>query len=142
MAWGADPRIATAGAPGLDVGTSVPPLFTPTAVEMSAFAAQAMDNSIELSWISANELNIMGYNLYRATSPDGVRSLVYQTVASQSGSMLGDEYGYSDLDVQPGVFYTYWLEVLMMDGTIETMDPVSTSLALTGNTIFLPVLSR
>ena len=82
---GEDPRVATAGAPGLDVGTSVPPLFTPTAVEMRSFTAHGTNSTIELSWVSANEIDIIGYNLYRATMPDGARSLVYQTQANQSG---------------------------------------------------------
>ncbi len=142
MAWGADPRVASDAAPGLDVGTSVPPLFTPTAVEMRSFTAHGTNSSIELSWVSANEIDIIGYNLYRATTPDGARSLVYQTQANQSGSMIGDEYGYSDLDVQPGVTYTYWLEVLQIDGLVETVEPVSANLALAGNKIYLPLLSR
>ena len=56
--------------------------------------------------------------------------------------MIGDEYGYSDLDVQPGVTYTYWLDVLQIDGLVETVEPVTASLALGGNKIYLPLLSR
>ncbi len=109
---------------------------------MRSFTAHGTNSSIELSWVSANEIDIIGYNLYRATTPDGARSLVYQTQANQSGSMIGDEYGYSDLDVQPGVTYTYWLEVLQIDGLVETVEPVSANLALAGNKIYLPLLSR
>lgn len=53
LAWGADPRTASPGAPGLDVGTSVPPLRSdvPTAIRLREI--RATGNLSALAWISA-----------------------------------------------------------------------------------------
>jgi len=96
-------------------------------------------NTITISWSTSNEMNILGFNLYRALGPDLEPVLVYETLAENSGSALGTLYTYVDRDVLPGVTYTYWLEVLKVEGEPERLDPSS---ILSPFMIFLPLLGH
>lgn len=96
-------------------------------------------NTITISWSTSNEMNLLGFNLYRAPGPDLEPVLVYEVLAENSGSALGTLYTYVDRDVLPGVTYTYWLEVLKVEGEPERLDPSS---ILSPFMIFLPLLGH
>jgi len=122
-----------------NTSTTTIDLGNPTAATVSAPYATALANSIQVDWETYSELYITGFNLYRATSLDGPQTLVSSIQSKHTGKAQGDTYGYTDANVQPGVTYTYWLEVLLKDGTKEIQSPTSAS---TGIRIFLPAVQR
>jgi hypothetical protein len=114
----------------------------PTAVTVSDPVASAVGQTIVVEWQTFSEMDVLGFNLYRASDPNAIPTLIYQTPAKHPGKLMGDTYQYVDLDVQAGVTFTYWLEVLLKDGTTVYMQPTSASLPGTGNKVFLPIINR
>lgn len=115
---------------------------SPTSVTVSPPLASAVDNTILVAWQTYNEIDILSFNLYRAVALDGERTVVYSTPALNPGKLLGDSYSYSDADVQAGVAYSYWLEVVLKDGSTVTMEPTSASLVAAPVKLFLPTIRR
>jgi hypothetical protein len=111
----------------------------PTAVAATQPVAKVMGNAIQIAWQTQSEANIAGFNLYRSTAADGAgRSLIYNTAASNPGTTLPGSYQFSDAQVQSGLRYYYWLEVLGRDGSSELMSPTSVLVSR----IFLPSVRR
>jgi hypothetical protein len=111
----------------------------PTAAAASQPVAKIMGNAIQIGWQTQSEANIAGFNLYRSTAADGAgRSLIYNTAASNPGTTLPGSYQFSDAQVQSGLRYYYWLEVLGRDGSSELMSPTSVLVSR----IFLPSVRR
>ena len=113
----------------------------PTAITVSQLDASVAEDSIHVSWQTYSEMEMIGFALYRAVGADATQTLVFQGAANHPGKLLGDNYEYTDMDVLPGGSYTYWLIVLLRDGSTETQEPITVSL-LFANKIFLPILMR
>lgn len=109
----------------------------PTSATVSQPIASTLDQTIVVTWETFDETNIIGFDLYRAT-PDGERSLVDSRLADQGP---GSVYEYFDLNVQPGVLYTYWLEVRTKYGIVK-MEPTSALLLVNPLKIYLPTIHR
>ncbi len=89
------------------VGTSVP-----TAVDLLRFEAAFRNGAVVLEWETANEVDSLGFNLYRASSPHGRMIRLNEDLMlclGAPGSPVGAVYGYTDTDTEPGTAY-YWLE--------------------------------
>jgi hypothetical protein len=129
--------IATPTHTGVDFGNWQPP----TAVTVSQLSASAVNQTIWVSWETYSEEKMVSFNLYR-TIAGGERALVYQTPASHPGMLLGEAYAYSDAEVQQGVTYTYWLDVLLNDGSTTTLGPASANLPNVAFKVFLPSVRR
>ncbi len=84
-------------------------------------------------------MEILGYNLMRATSQDGPRELVHFMPAEYPGKMWGTVYQFNDTAVQPGVKYLYWLDVQTKDGFVTTLGPVNATVWLY---TYLPALQH
>ncbi len=100
----------------------------PTAVELRAFAAEAGEGAVTVSWETVSEEDVLGFNLYRDTSAAGPGvKLNAGLIRSQGpGSPRGYQYSYLDAaDLVPGAAYWYWLEDLSMTGEATRHDPVS-----------------
>jgi hypothetical protein len=98
-----------------------------TAVELLSFDATGQEESIELSWETANEIDNLGFNLYRATSVDGSRARINaELIPTQvpPGSPFGAVYMYEDTLAEPNQLYYYWLEVVDIYGQSELYGPV------------------
>ncbi len=82
--------------------------------------------SILLEWTTANEVNIAGYNLYRATTTDGPFERINAALvaAASSDSYSGSKYRYTD-QAAPGVIYYYQLEAVENNGTSSRHGPIS-----------------
>jgi len=84
-----------------------------TEVELLYFNAQPGDGVITLQWATATERDNYGFNLYRATSEDGERTLLNAELIPSlvaPGSPFGAEYEFVDSTAEAGVQYYYWLE--------------------------------
>lgn len=91
----------------------------PTAVELLSFTATGKLRSVILRWETASEMDVIGFNLYRSKTKDGLRKkLTAEMIPAQSGpgSLGGALYTYKDKTAKPGVLYFYWLEVIEDEG--------------------------
>ena len=114
----------------------------PTAVTLSLFNATATYGRVTLNWVTELEYNTVGFNLYRSTSPDGVRVKVNNTIIPSQllmGKTPPFEYLFVDSNVLPGVTYFYWLEEIATNGK-ELYGPIQITTPQYG--IFLPLMRR
>lgn len=98
--------------------------------------------AIKVDWTTSSEIEILGFNLYRTSPVDADRVLVCSLPPQKMGKPIGANYSCSDNNVQLGVLYTYWLDVLMKDKPTVTKDPTSASPNLPGSNVFLPTIRR
>jgi hypothetical protein len=112
----------------------------PTAVTFASLLAIPGPGSIEIAWRTVMETNLLGFNIYRAESPDGRRTLVNTAIipSKNPGGINGAEYSYLDLTTQPGVMYYYWIQVVELDG-MNWAGPVEAS---ANWPIYLPILLK
>jgi hypothetical protein len=97
----------------------------PLAVDLAAFSAVPQGNGVLLSWQTATELDNLGFNVYRADSPQGQRTrLNKRLIPSQmSGSVMGASYSFLDETAVPSRTYYYWLEDVDVHGMTGTHGP-------------------
>jgi hypothetical protein len=100
---------------------------SPTAVELAAFDAAAQANGVLLTWETANEIDNLGFNVYRADSQVGqlVKINPHLIATRNPGSVVGTAYSFLDESVVPGSTYTYWLEDIDGSGTATKHGPVA-----------------
>jgi hypothetical protein len=100
-------------------------IFTPTGVTIERFSAVAQAGGILLSWLSADEQDILGFNVLR---DDGTGELVLVNgeliLAQYLGTTRGASYSLVDVFAARDVAPLYILEVLKTDGSSERLDPV------------------
>jgi uncharacterized repeat protein (TIGR01451 family) len=104
----------------------------PTSVGILPLRAMAVDSSVVLMWETANEFDNLGFNVYRATSPEGARvRLNAELIPSlvPPGSPFGAAYEYVDSAVKVGGTYYYWLEKVDIHGRTDLLGPVDISLS-------------
>lgn len=101
--------------------------YTPTAVELASFSAEAQGNAILLEWETATELDSLGFNVYRSQAAEGGRLQLNPALipAQNPGTPLGATYRFLDETATPGITYYYWLEDLDVNGTATVHGPVS-----------------
>ncbi len=99
----------------------------PLAVDLAGFSAEADGQGLAVRWETVSEDDILGFNVYRALSPDGppVRREPGAYPGEHPGSSLGASGQWLDTDVIAGTPYYYWLEVAALDGTEPLQGPVS-----------------
>lgn len=110
---------------------------TPTAVDMVDMTSAAVPGGARLTWTTAQEVDTVMFNLYRAEAPDGEWALVKE-VQPQGMGLVGATYVVEDLGLTAFKTYYYRLEVVNLDG-VQTFDlmPVTA-----WGSIFLPLLIR
>jgi subtilisin-like proprotein convertase family protein len=118
----------------------------PTAVELARFEAVSEGTAIRLEWETVTEVDLLGFDLCRANSPDGslTRLNGQQIPAQMPGSPTGATYTYMDQTAIPGTSdYCYWLRAVNTYGAVMDYGPipVTASPALRYGA-YLPVVSR
>jgi hypothetical protein len=104
---------------------------SPTAVTVSDFDAAARNASaVKVTWQTASELDVLGFNIWRSPSDDsGYQKLNTTLLAAQNpGSVNGAKYRYTDLQVQADKTYLYKLEALDTNGSAAWYGPVKVKL--------------
>jgi hypothetical protein len=101
----------------------------PTAIDLASFTAKSQGDDVLLAWETANELDNLGFHLYRATSSGGQKTrLNKRLIPSQMpGSVIGATYTFWDRTAEPGRAYYYWLEDVDVQGVATLNGPVSAS---------------
>ncbi|MEI2827896.1 MAG: hypothetical protein V9F04_16980 [Dermatophilaceae bacterium] len=111
----------------------------PTLIELVSFTATADGDTVTLAWETAVEIDTAGFNLYRAASLDGARTLVNPLLIAATGSGGGAQYTAFD---QPGVgVWYYWLEDVDTHAVQTLHGPVTTTVGTPENAlhrIYLP----
>ena len=103
----------------------------PTPVRLANFNAISLPQGIQLSWQSAQENDLIGFNLYRAESPDGAQVQINTDLipAINPGQQRGNDYQYLDATAETGKVYYYWVEWVGNQDS-ELFGPVMTNLQL------------
>ena len=97
------------------------------AVDLLYFRATGFDNYVLVEWATAQELDNVGFNLYRTEAPnfnDPSKVDLGFIPAQHPGEIWGAEYSYTDSDVQAGTTY-YWLDDVDFHGVSTRQAPVS-----------------
>jgi len=86
----------------------------PTPVELSSFTATlTAETYVQLTWISQTEAQMMGYLVYRNTTPDQSTSvLIDHPMVPATNTSSTQTYSAIDNDVTIGTTYYYWLEAV------------------------------
>ena len=101
----------------------------PTAVELASFTAEANGNEVTLAWETAAEIDNAGFNLYRATAPEGPYAQINgELIAAQGGPASGFAYRFVDQGLASGTYY-YTLEDVDYNGAATLHGPLSATVA-------------
>lgn len=116
--------------------TAVPLLSVQASVSLLYFRAVAGSDSIKLEWETAQELDNLGFNLYRGLTDDinAAVKLNSSLIPGNTGSATGAYYEWLDTNVVIGTQYTYWLKDIDTNGVETAHGPVSS--AATGGSSF------
>ncbi len=135
--------VIKAGTDGIGFGGCHSEPLGPTAVILSNFASSfdLETASVELSWETNSDADIMGFNVYRSDeiSLNPVKINIEMLPVNQPGSMEGYLYSYTDAEVEFGQPYTYWLDVVDFGGQTSRHGPVS---QLAGFQVFVPIMQK
>ncbi|MCO5198361.1 MAG: lamin tail domain-containing protein [Anaerolineae bacterium] len=123
----------------------------PTAVVLADFSATVVNGAVELSWVTAAEIDTVGFNVVRSAELNGVyEQLNGQLIGATASAGSGASYAFSDAP-ELGVWY-YAVEDVSTDGTVtrhpaikvSTLAPTAVSLTGwggdLGNQAALPLL--
>ena len=98
----------------------------PTAVTLASFSQGSLTNGVQLDWSTATEVGLLGFNLYRSDELEGVKQKLNADLipALTPGDLLGNSYQFADGTAISGKTYTYWIELVMLDGN-QLSDPLT-----------------
>lgn len=115
---------------------------TPTSVIVGDFFGVPASGGNLLHWTTAQEIDLMGFNIYRQEPGREWELITPQPVnASAPGSLEGALYGWLDPEVFPGITYEYALVVLPSGSENPADSPIRASITAL-DFIFLPYLSK
>jgi uncharacterized repeat protein (TIGR01451 family) len=117
----------------------------PTAIVLTSFTAQAIDGAIQVHWETAAEHNTWGFYLYRSDDEarDHAERVTPELILAR-GRSQGATYDWTDSNIVSGAAYTYWLQEVELDGTINEYGPAraSTGPSGAGRQLFIPIVRR
>jgi hypothetical protein len=115
--------------------------FTPTPVDLVSLSATAEEGAIVVRWQTGNEIDNLGFNLYRGEWLDGPRTMLNEGLipGQSAGSPAGGSYEFADTAVESAVRYYYWLEDIDRYGRSTVHEPVTAQLGF--RDIELPVVN-
>jgi photosystem II stability/assembly factor-like uncharacterized protein len=94
-------------------------------VELVSFSAQPTENDVQLSWITATEINNFGFEIERKKSEEWKRIVFVEGGGTTTEIQY---YSFSDENVPNGK-YQYRLKQIDLDGTFEYSNEVSVKLS-------------
>jgi len=84
-------------------------------VELSSCTATAVNSHVTLRWRTETELDNAGFNIYRGNTEDGNYTRIGFVYAAEDAEM-GNDYQFTDKEVEPGKTYFYYLEDIDLSG--------------------------
>jgi hypothetical protein len=114
----------------------------PPAVTLISFEAVAQGQAVRVYWQTGSEADLVGFDLYRAETLDGLRTRVnlYRIPAQTPGKPQGNFYQYLDTSSVEGKAYYYWLDWIGINGIVLT-GPISVRDPYI-NQVWLPLMKR
>jgi hypothetical protein len=97
----------------------------PTAVAVRSFGASRRGGTVRVSWRTASEVKIAGFNVYRKVGHGPLRKLNRTFVAAQ-GSAAGTTYRLVDRSVRRSQTYVYRLQVVNKAGVRSWYETAAT----------------
>jgi hypothetical protein len=89
----------------------------PTAVALRSFGALPSKKQVVVSWRTASETSVLGFNVYRVAGRRSIR-LNRGLIHAQAAATVADgSYRLVDRSVRPGAQYTYRLQAVALSGT-------------------------
>jgi hypothetical protein len=102
------------------------PKVITTEVRLQSFAASGRDRAVYLAWVTASELDNLGFHLRRSSSPNGPFEQITPALIPGLGcSPTGTTYAYRDSGLVNGQTYFYELEDVETSGRTTSHGPVS-----------------
>jgi len=96
-----------------------------TAVNLISFTATGRDGLVRVEWETAQEINNMGFYLYRSSSANGPFSrLTDKLIPAFFSSIMGKIYTYDDINVTEGELFYYKLEDIDIYGKKSLHGPI------------------
>jgi hypothetical protein len=95
----------------------------PTAVTLKSFTAAYAGGNVRVAWETAAETDNFGYNVYRSTSPDGLRTRINPEIIPAVGAAQGSLYELRDTVSDTMRTYYYWLEDVTVKFETEVHGP-------------------
>ena len=82
---------------------------------------------VRVTWKTETEMNTAGFNLYRATSPDGpfTEKVNAELIPPAADPLTGKEYTYLDTSAQAGITYYYQLQEVERSGDVNKFGPIT-----------------
>jgi hypothetical protein len=104
-------------------------------VELSSLNALVENNFISIEWVTANEIDYPGFEIYRALEKEADYVLLsgYETnpdLTRKGDSSDAQEYGYIDKSVEAGITYWYKLANVDFNGNKAFQTSISATLPL------------
>ena len=97
----------------------------PTSIQLVSLRATRTGQTVAVTWQTANEVNTLGYRIYRSTSGTRVdATLVSGGVIAATGAGTGASYAWVDANAPSGASY-YWLEEVETNGAVTEYGPAS-----------------
>ncbi len=94
-------------------------------VELTSFTATYAEFA-RISWHTASETNLSGYNLYRSETPALASAIKANAcLIPASGGSQGSGYSFDDAELPACEVLYYWLEALSYNGENQMFGPVS-----------------
>ncbi len=96
----------------------------PTGLTLTGFGATAEKGKVTLTWQTANEAQLLGFNILRRVSNGPLQPVNPELIAAEhAGSNQGDRYTFTD---QPAAgAYAYLLEMIHLDGSRTRTNPIA-----------------
>ncbi len=96
-------------------------------VELTSFCASVVDDAeVLVSWVTASETEILGYQLLRGTTTDESEAIYLTTeIIPGLNQPTENHYYYPDTDIQNEEELYYWVVSLELSGASQMFGPVS-----------------
>jgi hypothetical protein len=91
--------------------------FTPISVDLVSFSATAFASGVELTWKTANEINLAGFNIFRSLENEGNYSKINSALIASASQPHGADYRYVDNPADYATYY-YKLQSVDLDGSV------------------------
>jgi hypothetical protein len=97
----------------------------PTVVELASFTATGNGKQVKVDWVTASEIDNLGFNLYRSTKKGGpYTKLNTSLIPGLLSSPTGKTYTYLDKNVRKAKLYYYKLEDIDLFGKKTIHGPI------------------
>ncbi len=96
---------------------------SPTPVELKSLTAARVNGGVRIAWETTVETDNLGFNVYRATSQNGIKMRINEDMVLANGESLGQAYALFDSSAGPESTWFYWLEDVSLAGETKLHGP-------------------